>query len=135
MRQVLPNKYIVTILASMSVITSIVYHILAYWKALWKYMTGALRCSETLIQLLCFRKNIPRTNPKHTEKLNILIIEWLGNHGVLISWNDLSSILDDTDQSYQYWRKDVIKYCQKENKLSVNSKQNLLIGEALRKIK
>lgn len=57
-----------------------------------------------------FQEACPK-NPKYTEKLNILIIEWLGNHGVLISWNDLSSILDDTDQSYQYWRKDAIKYC------------------------
>ena len=48
---------------------------------------------------------------KTQKKLNVHIIEWLGNHDVLINWDVLSSMLDGTDQIYQYWRRDDIKYC------------------------
>lgn len=48
-----------------------------------------------------FRQYILKTN-KIQQKLNVHIIECLGNHGVLINWDVLSNMLDGTDQIYQY---------------------------------
>ena len=64
--------------------------------------------------LVFFQRIYPQNEYKTQKQLSVHIIEWLGNQGVLINWNVLSSMLDDTDQIYQYWRRDDIKYCQKQ---------------------
>lgn len=71
--------------------------------------TKNLKMFINFVLVYFFREYILKN--KTQKKLNVHIIEWLGNHGVLINWDVLSSMLDGTDQIYQYWRRDDIKYC------------------------